>query len=79
MTARPAHRARRLAATFTALLTAGVLASLAACSSDAGATAEPSATANDDAPAALGRVPLCGRLRRSEGCVLPPVAQPGQG
>lgn len=57
MTARPAHRARRLAATFTALLTAGVLASLAACSSDAGATAEPSATATDDAPAALAEAP----------------------
>ena len=35
MTARPALRARRLAATLTALLTAGVLSSLAACSSEA--------------------------------------------
>ncbi|WP_034623440.1 ABC transporter substrate-binding protein [Cellulomonas sp. URHE0023] len=53
MTARPAHRARRLAATLTALLTAGVLTSLAACSADSGAAAEPSATASDDAPATL--------------------------
>ena len=53
MTARPAHRARRLAATLTALLTAGVLTSLAACSSDSGAAAEPSATASDDAAATL--------------------------
>jgi NitT/TauT family transport system substrate-binding protein len=60
MTARPAHRARRLAATLTALLTAGVLASLTACSSGADAAPEPSATASEDAPAALAEA---GELR----------------
>ena len=44
MTARPAPRARRLAATLTALLTAGVVASLGACSSNA--TADPGTTAS---------------------------------
>src|SRR3954453_14703424 len=49
MTARPAHRARRLAATLTALITTAPLSSLAACSSDSGAAAEPSPTASETA------------------------------
>src|SRR3954453_17249578 len=52
MTARPAHRARRLAATLTALLTAATLASLAACSSDSSAAAAPSPAASSEAAAA---------------------------
>ena len=52
MTARPAPRARRLAATLTALLTAGALASLGACSSDASASSDdPTASANPTAGA----------------------------
>src|SRR4051812_40500335 len=53
MTARPAHRARRLAATLTTLLTVGALASPPACSRAPGAAAGPPAPAPDDAPATL--------------------------
>ena len=60
MTARPAPRARRLAATLTALLTAATLSSLAACSSNTSAAAEPSATASDAPAAALAEA---GELR----------------
>ncbi|WP_426595539.1 ABC transporter substrate-binding protein [Cellulomonas sp. McL0617] len=54
MTARPAPRARRLAATLTTLLTAAALASLGACSSDstADAAGAPSASGNAAAPLA---------------------------
>lgn len=57
MTARPALRARRAAATLTALLTAGVMAALAGCSSDAGAAA-PAASAPAGTPAEAGQLRL---------------------
>lgn len=54
MTARPAPRARRLAATLTTLLTAGVVASLGACSADsaAGTGDEPTASETTAGPLA---------------------------
>src|SRR4051812_21707900 len=57
MTARPAHRARRLAATLTTLLTVGALASPPACSRAPGAAAGPPAPAPDEAPASLAEAP----------------------
>jgi len=53
MTARPAHRARRLAATLTALLTAGMVASLGACSSDSAADTGDAPTASETAAGPL--------------------------